>query len=301
MITNSSTLCVFELQLSGFLSNMHYQTSSDPHLWTWEGEMFDYHGQCDLIYTTCPMFDHNKGLDVHIRTEFVEPIKWSTIASMAIKIGNDVFEVQNNGSYYLNGEANVDLMDKFLSEHKLSKRTDRSGERATYVVEMEDGVSINIKVRNSEKRDSLSFTIEGVQDHRENGGSFFHDCVGLASTWDHPAGNRFLVGRSGTAYASHEAVDFGPEWQVDFSKDDPSLFVEDLARQLPRQECVDSPLQKDSRHLKKLVDANGGALARQAEEACSHLHGDDLFDSCYFDVLVTGDVSFAEEPWYNGE
>jgi len=109
------------------------------------------------------------------------------------------------------------------------------------------------------------------------------------------------VGRSGTAYAAHEAVDFGPEWQVDFSKDDPSLFVEDLARQLPRQECIDSPLQKDSRHLKKLVDVNGGALARQAEEACSHLRGEDLFDSCYFDVLVTGDVSFAEEPWYNGE
>ena len=122
MITNSSTLRVFELQLSGFLSNMHYQTSSDPHLWTWEGEMFDYHGQCDLIYTTCPMFDHNKGLDVHIRTEFVEPIKWSTISSMAIKIGNDVFEVQNNGSYYLNGAANVELTDTFLSDHKLSKK-----------------------------------------------------------------------------------------------------------------------------------------------------------------------------------
>ena len=72
--------------------------------------------------------------------------------------------------------------------------------------------------------------------------------------------------------------------------------VDDLSQQLPQQTCADSPLQtKDQRHLKKLHEAEGGALARQAEEACSGLLGDDLFDACVFDVLVTGDVSFVEQ------
>jgi len=264
--------------------------------------MFDYHGQCDLIYTTCPKFDHNKGLNIHLRTEFVEPNKWSTIASMAVKIGEDVLEVQNNGSYFLNGVALPDLTDSSLSGHELTQAGDKSGTRNYFTIDLKDNISLDIKVRNSGKRDSLSFTINGIHEHRNNGGQFFHDCVGLASTWEHPAGNRILVGRSGTAYAKHEAVDFGPEWQVDFTKNDPDLFIEDLARQLPHQECVDSPLQaKDQRHLKKIAEADGGANARQAEKACSHLSGNELFDSCYFDVLVSGDVTFAEEPWYTGE
>jgi len=111
-----------------------------------------------------------------------------------------------------------------------------------------------------------------------------------------------LVGRSGTNYAKHDAVDFGPEWQVNLSKGDPLLFFEkDISRQLPHQECLESPFQaKDLRRFKKLVDIDGGALVRQAEEACSNLKGrDDLFDLCFFDVLVTGNVTCAEkhEEW----
>jgi len=264
--------------------------------------MYDYHGQCDLIYTTCPKFDHNQGLHIHLRTEFVEPMKWSTIASMAVKIGEDIFEVENNGAYFLNRAALADLTDASLGDHKLTQSVDKSGTRDYYSIDLKNNMSIDIKVRNSAKRDSLSFTINGVHEHRASGGTALSDCVGLTSTWEHPVGSRFLVGRSGNAYAPHEAADFGPEWQVDFSKNDPNLFMEKIARQLPQKRCDDSPLQsKDRRHLKKLAEADNGANARQAEEACNHLRGNDLFDSCYFDVLVTGDVTFAEEPWYTGE
>jgi len=264
--------------------------------------MYDYHGQCDLIYTTCPKFDHNKGLHVHLRTEFVEPMKWSTIASIAVQIGEDVLEVQNNGAYYLNGAAFADLTDSDLAGHELTQAIDKSSTRDYYSIDLTDNMSIDIKVRTSEKRDSLSFAINGIHEHRAAGGTALSDCVGLTSTWEHPAGSRFLVGRSGNTYAPHEAADFGPEWQVDFSKNDPDLFKQKMGRQLPKKQCDESPLQsKDRRHLKKLTEADGGANARQAEEACAHLRGNELFDSCYFDVLVTGDVTFAEEPWYTGE
>jgi len=265
--------------------------------------MYDYHGQCDLIYTTCPSFDGGKGLHIHLRTKIIEPIKWSTITSIAVKLGEDVFELQDNGSYYLNGEADADLTEEganLVSGRKVNYETKVGPHhpRNIYKIALNSDVTLVL----TRIGILITFQIKGVNKHASRGGNSFDDCVGLSSTWDHPNEGEFLVGRSGTKYSKHEAVDFGPEWQVDFTKNDPMLFVENLGQQLPDQKCVDSPLQaKDQRHLKALLAAEGGALARQAEKVCSHVNGEDLYDACFFDVLVTGDVSFAQQPWYTGD
>ncbi len=268
---------------------------------------YDYHGQCDLIYTTCPNFNNGEGLDIYLRTEFVLPLKWSTISSLALKIGKDVFELQSNGSYYLNGEPNVDVEGIYISGRKLSHRAEAIPEKQTtrtyYTFALNDIVSIELVRTTMYERKSVGFKIVGVHDYRRSGGDSFNECVGLSSTWDHPDHKKeFLIGRTGSVYNKWDAVDFGPEWQVDLTKGDQMLFVEDIGQQLPNGEkCIDSPLQvKGQRHLEELHAAEGGALARRAEEACSHLNsGDDLFDACFFDVLVTGDVTFAQEPWYD--
>ena len=128
--------------------------------------MYDYHGQCDLIYTTCPKFDNSKGFHLHIRTQFVEPMMWSTISSMAVKIGDDIFEVHDNddllkekenGNYYLNGESNVKLTDATnLAGHALTKRVDKS--RTFYNIDLGDNVSLEIKVRTySHKKTNVGF------------------------------------------------------------------------------------------------------------------------------------------------
>lgn len=277
----------------------------DPHLYTWKGIRYGYHGECDLVYTTCPNFAGGKGLNIHLRTKMVEPLNWSTIAGMAVKIGDDVLEVQNNGEYYLNGELNADLTSTSLAGYMLTKEDPAEVKHtisSIFTVELEDGLAIEITRSNYYgRRDMISFKIEGVHNHRMSGGDLLSDCVGLTSSWDHSEEGEILVGRSGATYTTKDAVDFGPEWQVDLTKGDPMLFAENLGQQLPDQECIESPLQaRDGRHLRKLMTADNGAFARQAEEACSHLNGDDLFDACFFDVLVTGDASFAEQPWYNG-
>ena len=82
---------------------------------------------------------------------------------------------------------------------------------------------------------------------------------------------------------------------------DPMLFAEDVGQQLPDQRCIDS--KDDMGHRRLEATAEGGDdLVRRAEDACRHLNGGnlDLFEACVYDVLATGDVSFAEEPWYNG-
>ena len=261
-----------------------------------------------MIYTTCPKFDEGKGLHLHIRTEFVEPTKWSTVSNLAVKIGDHVFEVQSNGSYYLNGVANADLVEADLSGHVLTKRTKFAQNRVRdlYQVELNDDSLLEIVVKSAKNdgskndRTSLSFTVKGSHDHRLSGGDDFSDCVGLSSTWEEPDEGHYLVGRSGELYEYSRAHEFAPEWQVDQEKNDPMLFHEDIGLQLPQQECIKSPiLTADKRHLSKFYEADGGSRQLKAENACGHIAAEDLFDACFFDVLVTGDVSFAEEPWYN--
>jgi len=280
----------------------------DPHFYTWQGALYDYHGVCDMIYTTCPNYDQGKGFHMHLRTEFVEPTKWSTISSLAVKIGDDVFEAQNNGMYYVNHEANVDLSEGVdFAGHKLRSATrfDQGRLRLLYEIELEDDSLLEVLVKSPKNdgsrgdRSSLSFQIKGAHEHRNNGGNAFSDCVGLSNTWEEPEEGKYLVGRSGELYEFDRAHEFAPEWQVDQDKNDPMLFAKDVGLQLPQQECIKSPiLVADHRHLNHLKQADGGALGRQAEEACSHLSGGALYDACVFDVLITGDTSFAEEPWY---
>ncbi len=240
---------------------------------------------------------------MHIRTEFVEPTKWSTISSFAVKIGDDVLEVQSNGMFYLNGEVGADLEGADLSGHAITtkSRYAQGRQRNLYEVHLNDHSLLEILVKSPKNdgskndRTSLSFKIQGAHKHRGAGGDSFADCVGLSSTWD----GHQLVGRSGTVYDFDQAHEFAPEWQVDQDKNDPMLFAKDVGLQLPNQECIKSPiLSADKRHLSHLIDADGGAAALEAEQACRNLRGK-LYDACFFDVLVTGDASFAEEPWYN--
>ena len=235
---------------------------------------------------------------------------------MAVKVGEEVFEVHNNRTYFYNDEINPDLNDAELSGHKLihKQASKPNVERHSFTVlligddfDLKDSVALEItqtrrQLENNKVRESLSFQILGINQYRRKRGKAFSDCQGLAGSWNHARNGAFLSGRSGKTYTKEEGGEFGPEWQVDSTKGDPMLFMEKVGPQLPDQKCDNSPLQaKDQRHLKALLAADGGALARQAEEACSHVNDKELFDACFFDVLVTGDVTFAQESWYTGD
>lgn len=262
-----------------------------------------------MIYTTCPNYDNGKGFHMHLRTQFVEPTKWSTISSLAVKIGDQVLEIQNSGTHYLNGVANQDLSEGVdFAGHKVKEgyRFDQGRLRLLYEVELEDDAILEVLVKSAKNdgskgdRTSLSFAIKGAHEHRSAGGNAFADCIGLSNTWIEPEEGKYLVGRSGDLYEYERAHEFAPEWQVNKDKNDPMLFFEDEGLQLPDNECIKSPiLVADHRHLSHLKDANGGAAGREAEEACAHIPHDEMYDACVFDVLVTGDSSFADEPWYN--
>ena len=81
-------------------------TSGDPHFRTWTGEMFDFHGGCDLVLVDTPDFANGLGFSIHIRTKI--KTWWSYIESAVIRIGDSTLEVQGNSQdkpmqYWIDG------------------------------------------------------------------------------------------------------------------------------------------------------------------------------------------------------
>jgi hypothetical protein len=61
---------------------------------TWKGEHFEYHGQCDMILTKDNTFANGLGLELQIRTKLVR--FWSYIKRTAIRIGDDILEIEGS-------------------------------------------------------------------------------------------------------------------------------------------------------------------------------------------------------------
>jgi hypothetical protein len=65
---------------------------------TWCGQLFDYHGECDLILLQSSTFKSGLGLDVQIRTKIRRGM--SFISRVALRIGTDVLKVSRSQGVY---------------------------------------------------------------------------------------------------------------------------------------------------------------------------------------------------------
>lgn len=76
----------------------------DPHFYTFQGQAFDYHGECDLVLLTSSSLD----VDLHIRTlgRDLDGYLFSEISTVALRIGTDIIEYgleDGVETMYLNG------------------------------------------------------------------------------------------------------------------------------------------------------------------------------------------------------
>jgi hypothetical protein len=84
-----------------------------------------------------------------------------------------------------------------------------------------------------------------------------------------------------------EPNDFGQEWQV--RPDEPKLFArEDRAPQYPEKCKLPKKSMAESRRLAELSFTKEDAL-----KACAGVPADEV-KNCVYDVLATGDLSYAE-------
>jgi hypothetical protein len=246
--------------------------SGDPHVKTWAGNYFDYHGECDLVLLNAPNFDDNGlDMDIHVRTRI--RYDYSYIESAAIKIGNDIFEVGSFGAYSLNGVETPELEED-------------NGAMAGYTVHyhpvnndkhiFEIVLGPNESITLSTHKDIVAVNINaGVTSKK-----YFENSSGIMGKFDGS-----LVARDGVTIME-DMNEFGQEWQV--TDQEPQLFRDSTREpQFPNQCRLPSPGALEKRRLAETIPRD------EAERACSHLTGSAKFENCVFDVMAVGDVDLA--------
>ena len=242
----------------------HYHSTSggDPHFTRWQHSRDTFHGECDLVMIQAPEFD------LHARTTIDS--YFSYIESAALRVGKVVVEMEKD-QFYVNG-VKLSYKDDLPFESggiKVSK-IQAEENKQTYRVNFL-GSSLDFKFY----KKFLSIKVGADS-------SDFAEATGLLGKY--PTGE--MYNREGEKTdTSFEVHAF--EWQV--APDDVKLFREDRAPQLPFETCrMPTAAQSSRRRLR-----SDTGLLKQAEEACSHVHGND-FQLCVDDVMMTGDIGLAE-------
>lgn len=246
-------------------------SSGDPHFKTWSGEKFDYHGECDLVLVDNPSFSDGLGLQIHIRTTRIQ--HWSFIEQIAVKVGNDVLEFDNDLQNFLINGAKVE-----------AKRKHHETMLGGFVVRR-DAKALSIRLNGGYKdRDAIAkIDLHG----RRNGfpavvvdggkTDVFKGSLGLLGDWK--TGRK--LARDGVTEIA-DATAFALEWQVRDTES--KLFKDARFPQYPKK-CTPPAAMALSRL--------GSDMRKEAEKACAHWKKDK--EDCIFDVIATRDVLVAEE------
>lgn len=168
--------------------------------------------------TGSPSFDYDLGLAVHARTTIVNG--WSLISNVAVRVGDDTFEVQNDGKHYMNGIEMAPLPAIMCGNYSVVYGTDVL---ASELVSDEGKVAreelrrkwYNIKLLNDQE--IVKSTYQGMIALDVHGTML--DTAGMLGT----SGSPGLAGRSGHQYhRNHECDQMAADWQV--RDTEPMLF-----------------------------------------------------------------------------
>jgi hypothetical protein len=245
-----------------------------PLTQTWNGEKYDYHGECDLVLVDNPTFNGGQGLKLHIRTTHVR--YFSFIEKIALQIGKDILEFHNDAENFLINGTKVEPKQK---HHKTMF--------AGFVVRR-DKNAISVRLHDEGRH---SHNVAKIDFHRRKNGfpavivdggdtDIFSGSLGLLGEWK--TGRRMARDRF-TELNDQDATAFALEWQV--RDNEPIVFQEVRAPQFPMA-C--KPPEK---MLKNRLGATH--ILQAAEKACAHWKEDK--EDCIFDVVATRDVSIAAE------
>ena len=251
---------------------------------TWTGRIYDFMGECDLLLTKSVAFGNGLGFEAQIRTTIVDD--WSYVSSAAIKIGEDVLEIQSGGVHFLNGVEDANLKKSVFGGFQVNKhggKKDDGSVKARYVIKMKAQGKLEIKVYN----DFVSVLI-GKARFKD-----FHDSVGLMGSFEEGE----LMGRDGSTVFRDEN-EFGFEWQV--RDTDTSLFQDARFPQFPAKCTMPAVPSRDHRRLTEFGGGAGMIPEAEAEKACEHLPVEDR-SACVHDILITGDLQMADLDSFDEE
>ena len=243
----------------------------DPHLKTWTGETYDYHGECDMVLVKDTDFANNLGFNLHIRTTIRRD--WSFISEAAIKIGQDILEVRGRGEFSFNGIENK--LPEFVGGYPVTMKDHSSGKKKRFQFKVDLGEKglVEIKVFN----EFLAAYVENAHEGE------FGNSVGLMGRFH----DGVKLGRDGVTEITDTNA-FGQEWQV--QQGEPLLFSTLKGPQFPVKCRMPDPVQKASLRKRRLEET--GLTWEEAEAACASW-SEESRESCIYDVLSTGELEMA--------
>lgn len=223
--------------------------------------------------TRSQAFGSGLGLEVHARTEMVE--NWSMISNAAIRLGNDILEVSNDGSIYYNGVKDVEFPLLLAEQYKVTKNieiietahedgTSVNHTRAYFVVDL--GNDDNVWISTYKNMVSVEVNM------------FMEDAEGMLGIHGKPG----MIGRDRETVLQ-TPNEMGLQWQVTY--DDKMLFNIERFPQFP-ETCI-LPSTNARRRLRR-----SDGLMKLAKSACAAVSVD-MRMFCIDDVLATGDADLA--------
>ena len=263
---------------------------------------------CDFILVDHPDFMNGLGLQIHVRTK-TTPL-WSFISAVAVKIGDDVLEVEGskNGKkgksaaaehnpYWVNGIFQKNL-DGLFSESFLVVSKQLNPRQRDFSIDFGYGDMISIRTFQQYVRVDLQTTpSSGVLE-----GAF-----GLMGSF--PNGEKI-----GSDYQTmfHDVSQFAREWEA-YQEDRPSLFHAASSSTTPaapqHQKCNFEVTSSAHKNLavrstesdplshgsvrRRLSESEGSVISQEeAEEACRRVHSR---DSGKLEACIKGLVALAKD------
>merc|ERR1711935_1036923 len=249
-------------------------SNGDPHFKTWKQEHFEFHGQCDMILAKDINFAHGIGLEVQIRTKLVR--FWSYIHTAAIRIGDDILEIQGHPSdddreirYWFNFQNQADTTS--IGGFPLSIKSNGVQKRF-----------FEIDLSSKFPRQKIIFsTFKEFVSIDFKGGSVesYGNTAGMLG--DYKSGKTFA---RDDATEIHDFTELGNEWQVLPSDD--MLFHDKSEPQFPKR-CILPEDPQGERH-RRLGEST--ISLEQAEAVCATLKDPLTIKDCVYDILATQDM-----------
>ncbi len=258
----------------------------DPHFRTFNEVYFSYHGQCDLVLSRSSDFADGLGLHIHIRTTRVDNphIAYSYISGVAVRIGSNILEIFENGEFIINGEESRGFEPVTLSGYNISISVKGSNKRII-VFDLDLFNERSIQIRSNTKNNMLFVDVNGA----------FVDSEGLLGPLP-MEDNKLLLARDGITDLTGYWNTYGEEWQV---KDTDFKLFQDGSRHPQYPNGCEYIADKSHHVRRRLQDTNQKVDIGVATKACSHLI-DTMRGFCIDDIMATGDVELAEDPFYSG-
>ncbi|KAL3935356.1 MAG: hypothetical protein SGBAC_009114 [Bacillariaceae sp.] len=255
-------------------------SKGDPHFKSWVGEHFEYHGQCDLVLSKDDNFADGLGLDVQIRTKLVR--FWSYIKRAAIRIGDDVLEVE--------GSANMEKIDPvYWFNFVLRQPVKTMGGFPLKIIKGTGRGHIHkFEIDLSSKYPGQKIVIGTMKefvrvDFINASAEAFGNAVGMLG--DFTTGNTYA--RDQTTIID-DFMELGNEWQV--LPSDNFLFQDVSDPQYPKR-CI---LPEDPRGDRRRRLEESSITTEEAEAACSKRLIDALdIKDCVYDIIATQDMDMV--------